>query len=110
MIGIPCTSLVAIPNSQYYRRFTASLDLHRSIFSLISSRSPSENSLVLTYLVPPRELTITLIFIPNTRQLAEARVEGIENIDVAEVVDSHVLMNDVPGLVGAVLARARGEA
>jgi len=92
-----------------YDWFTASLDLHRSILSLISSRSPSENSLVLTYLVPPRnlELTITLLFIPNTRQLAEAQVQGVDDIDVAEVVDSHVLMNDVPGLVAAVLARAR---
>jgi len=53
------------------------------------------------------ELTITLLFIPNTRQLAEAQVQGVDDIDVAEVVDSHVLMNDVPGLVAAVLARAR---
>jgi len=90
-----------------YDWFTASLDLHRSVHSLISSHSPSENSLVLTYLVPPRELTITLLFIPNTRQLAEAKVEGIDDIDVAEVVDSHVLMNDASGLVAAVLARAR---
>jgi len=75
--------------------------------SLISSHSPSENSLVLKYLVPPCELTIILVFIPNTRQLAEAQVEGIDDLDVAEVVDSHVLMNNVPGLVAAVLARAR---
>lgn len=48
-----------------------------------------------------------MVFIPNTRKLAEAQVDGIDDIDVAEVVDSHVLMNDVPGLVAAVLARAR---
>ncbi|KIM91719.1 hypothetical protein PILCRDRAFT_828 [Piloderma croceum F 1598] len=92
-----------------YDWFTASLDLHRSIMSLISSHSPSENSLVLTYLIPPRELTITLLFIPNTRQLAEAQVTGIDDIDVAEVVDSHILTNDVPGLVAAVLVRARAQ-
>lgn len=34
-------------------------------------------------------------------------MNGIDYIDMAEVVDSHVLMNDVPGLVAAVLARAR---
>ncbi|KAF7970936.1 hypothetical protein HWV62_22584 [Athelia sp. TMB] len=91
-----------------YDWFTASLDLHRSIFSLVSHHCPSENSLVLTYLVPPsRELTISLIFVPNTRQLASAEVQGVDDIDVAEVVDAHVLTNDVPGLVAAVLTRAR---
>lgn len=86
------------------------MDLHRSIFSLVSFHCPSENSIVLTYIIPshpPRELTLNLVFIPNTRQLAEAQVNGIDYIDMAEVLDSHVLMNDVPGLVAAVLARAR---
>ncbi|KZP33867.1 hypothetical protein FIBSPDRAFT_772799 [Athelia psychrophila] len=92
-----------------YDWFTASLDLHRALFSLISHHSPSENSLVLTYRVTPsRELTISLVFVPNTRQLASAEVEGFDDIDVAEVVDLHVLTNDVSGLVAAVLARARG--
>lgn len=64
---------------------------------------------MLTYRVTPsRELTISLVFVPNTRQLASAEVEGIDDIDVAEVVDLHVLTNDVSGLVAAVLARARG--
>lgn len=84
-------------------RFSASLDLHRSIMSLVSSDSPSENSLVLTYSIPPREVIITLVFIPNTRQLASAQVDGVDEMDVAEVVDSHVLRNDVSGLVAAVL-------
>lgn len=64
---------------------------------------------MLTYRVTPsRELTISLVFVPNTRQLASAEVEGFDDIDVAEVVDLHVLTNDVSGLVAAVLARARG--
>lgn len=29
-------------------------------------------------------------------------------MDVAEVVESHIMRNDVPGLIGAILARARG--
>lgn len=96
-------------------RFTASLDLHRSLFSLASYHTPSENSLVLTYLVPPspgRELVLTLVFVPNTRTLASAAVAGagVDGVDVAEVVDAHVLTNDLPGLVAAVLARARGAA
>lgn len=67
---------------------------------------------MLTYLVPrspTSTVTITLVFVPNTRQLASAEVEGegIEGVDVAEVVDSHVLTNDVSGLVAAVMARAR---
>lgn len=54
-----------------------------------------------------REVCITLLFIPNTRRLAEARVEGVEEHVIGDVVDAHVMENDVSGLVWAVLARAR---
>lgn len=61
------------------------------------------------YLFPPsRELTLNLVSIPNTRKLAEAQVDEIDDVDVAEVVDSHVLKKDVVGLVAAVLATTTG--
>lgn len=92
-------------------RYTSSLALHRSLLSLTSSHSASENELRLTYALSPpedREITLTLIFLPNTRQLAAANVDGLPpGTDVAELVDTHVQRNDVPGLVAAIVARGR---
>jgi hypothetical protein len=92
----------------------ASLAIHQSLASLLSSHSVSENELRLTYRIPasaqrpPSELTLTLIFLPNTRQLAAAHVTGFDtDIDISEIVDSHVHVDDAPGLVAAILARAR---
>jgi hypothetical protein len=54
-------------------------------------------------------VTITLIFAPNTRQLAAVQTFGLEEmgIDLGDVVDAHVQVNDVHGVVAAILARAR---
>ncbi|OBZ73796.1 hypothetical protein A0H81_06132 [Grifola frondosa] len=97
-----------------YDWFTATLALHRSLFSLESSHSVSENELHLTYSISSsssekkRQVAITLLFVPNTRRLADAQVEGLST-DVGDVVGAHVQANDVPGLLAAVLARARAE-
>jgi hypothetical protein len=79
-----------------------------------SSRSISENELVLSYAIDPPHtsaktkgvVVIVLLFLPNTRQLADARIEGLE-VDMTNVVDSYVQANDVPGLIWHVLSRAR---
>jgi hypothetical protein len=81
-----------------------------------SSRSISENELVLSYAIDPpngsaktkgeRVVVVVLLFLPNTRQLADARIEGLE-VDMTNVVDSYVQANDVPGLIWHVLLRAR---
>ncbi|KAI0071775.1 hypothetical protein K474DRAFT_1668617 [Panus rudis PR-1116 ss-1] len=91
-----------------YDWFTASLKLHQNLFSLESHHAPSENELHLTYSMdtPPHRLKIVLLFVPNTRRLADAQVEGLD-MDIAEVVGSHVQSNDVPGLIAALLALAR---
>ncbi|KII94143.1 hypothetical protein PLICRDRAFT_50127 [Plicaturopsis crispa FD-325 SS-3] len=100
--------------AELYDWYTSSLALHRSLLSLTSSHSASENELRLTYALSPphapddREITLTLIFLPNTRQLAAANVDGLPpGTDVAELVDTHVQRNDVPGLVAAIVARGR---
>jgi hypothetical protein len=54
----------------------------------------------------PRELKVKLLLVPNTRQLADAEIIGIDG-DTSYLVDLHVLSNDAPGLLVAVLARAR---
>lgn len=95
-------------------RFTASLALHRSLHSLESFRSASENELHLTYSItpssdpggPPRPIQIILLFVPNTRQLADAHIEGLSE-EVGDVVGAYAQANDVPGLIAAILARAR---
>ena len=70
----------------------------------------SENELQLVYKITstsePRELKVKLLFVPNARQLADAEVTGIDD-DLSYLVDLHVRSNDAPGLVVAVLARAR---
>ncbi|KAH8107825.1 hypothetical protein BXZ70DRAFT_912812 [Cristinia sonorae] len=96
-----------------YDWFTAFLTLHREMFSLESFIAPSENELKLTYSLEPsrptsanRRLTVTLLFVPNTRHLADAQVEGLMS-DVEDVVAAHVQANDVSGLIAALLAIAR---
>ncbi|KAF8504430.1 hypothetical protein F5888DRAFT_1655714 [Russula emetica] len=97
--------------------YTSSLAIHRSLLNMQSCRSISENELVLSYAIDPpnkfaktkneRVIVIVLLFLPNTRQLADVRIEGLEGVDMTNVVDSCVQANDVPGLIWHVLSRAR---
>lgn len=93
-----------------YDWYTASLSLHRAMHNLLQSHSETENSLHLTYLVEEgkRKVDIKLVFVPSTRMLDSAMIDGLgEGVDVEELVESCVERNDVAGLVGGVLARAR---
>lgn len=95
-------------------RYTASLKLHKELFSLESHQAPSENELVLIYSLDTpnntkKRVIVKLLFVPNTRQLAEVEVEGI-SAAVEEVVGMHIQANDVSGLIAALLALARAEA
>ena len=97
-------------------RYTASLAFHKTIHSLESYRSPAENELHLTYALPSpsstakRRITIELLFVPNTRQLADAQITGMPgDADTNDIVGAHVQANDAPGLIAAVLARARAD-
>lgn len=87
--------------------------LNKTLFSLESLQSPSENELCLTYNLPAaggirQRITVTLLFVPNTRRLADARVDGLGS-DVGDMVGAHVQANDVSGLLASLLARARAE-
>lgn len=96
-------------------RYTAALALHRSLLSLEEAHSESENELHLSYNVTRhgtadlRRIFVKLLFVPNSRQLADAQVEGLEE-DSGDVIGAHIQANDVPGLIGAILARARAGA
>ncbi|KAJ8489345.1 hypothetical protein ONZ51_g2994 [Trametes cubensis] len=98
-----------------YDWFTASLALYRELVSLEASHFESENELHLSYVVTPtgsterRKIFIKLLFVPNSRQLADAEVAGLVE-DIGDVVGAHVQANNVPGLIAAVLARARAGA
>ncbi|KXN84640.1 hypothetical protein AN958_12240 [Leucoagaricus sp. SymC.cos] len=90
-----------------YEWFTASLSLHRSMQDLHESICVSQNELHLTYkLTPSHFLTMKLVFLPGTRQIATVDISGADG-DFGELVDSYLQTNDVHGLIGAVLARAR---
>ncbi|KAJ7101624.1 hypothetical protein C8R43DRAFT_907234 [Mycena crocata] len=92
-----------------YDHHMASLALHRSLLNIHDSESVSENETRLTYKVGQRKISITLIFEPNTKQLAAARVAGLEDldVDVEEIMDCHIHNKDARGLLAAVLATAR---
>lgn len=98
-------------------RYTAALKLHRKLHSLISFTSPSENELHLEYAVRSpadagawHRVTIILLFMPNTRQLADVQVSGLpSDSDLSDVLGAHIQANDVVGIVAAVLRTARGE-
>ena len=99
-----------------FSRFIASLAFHRTMQGLSSSSCPSQNELHLTYnlsptIQPTKEnfLTIKLVFLPDTRQLATVDLSGpaIEGSDFRELIDTYLQSNDVHGLISAVLARAR---
>ncbi|RPD64118.1 hypothetical protein L227DRAFT_571695 [Lentinus tigrinus ALCF2SS1-6] len=98
-----------------YDWYTVALSLHRTMLDLETAHSESENELHLTYAVTPvgsterRQIFIKLLFLPNSRMLGEVQVEGLSE-DVEDVVGAHLQANDVPGLIAAVLARARAGA
>ena len=88
--------------------------MHRSLFGLQASHYAAENELRLTYHIEapssrsiPRTVVIDLIFVPNTRQLGSVQVEGLDDSDTDALVSAYLHANDVPGLVWAVVSRAR---
>ena len=98
-------------------RYTSSLAIHRSLLDMESARLISENELMLSYAIKPlnhsaktkdhRVIVIVLLFLPNTRQLADVRIEGLEELNMAGAIDSYVQANDASGLIWHVLSRAR---
>jgi len=81
-------------------RYTASLAFHRLLVSLESVKPISANELHLTYRMlnagaKSSGIIIILLFLPNTRQLADARVEGLDALDIANMVSPFVQANDV---------------
>ncbi|KAF9524662.1 hypothetical protein CPB83DRAFT_797617 [Crepidotus variabilis] len=98
-----------------YEWYTASIALHSSISNLEESHSSSENELRLTYKLdstsssPPHRIGITLLFAPDTRQLADAQIIGLEELgaEIGDLIDAHVQVDDVHGLVAGILMRAR---
>ncbi|PAV14732.1 hypothetical protein PNOK_0981000 [Pyrrhoderma noxium] len=89
-----------------YEWYTALIAMHRSLFSLTSTKLVAENELELSYEVPvatsrnprPVPFTLTLLFQPNTRVLADAAVSSpsplISNLDLDDVIGINVQAND----------------
>jgi len=100
-----------------YDWYSASLALHRSLFSLHEPKLLAENELALTYNIEQRRkrkpctITVTLLFHPNTRRIADATISSsdtlVSEMDFADLVGSHVQSNDVLGLIRAIMARVR---
>ncbi|KAI0051369.1 hypothetical protein FA95DRAFT_322276 [Auriscalpium vulgare] len=102
---------------ELYDWFNAALALHRNLLDMQASHSASENELHLTYnvdnLASPdsqrrrKIVTIVLLFLPNTRQLADVQVEGLDEVDMKNVISAYVQANDAPGVIWAIVERAR---
>lgn len=94
---------------KFYDWLQVGLAAHRSLLSVESSRAESENELRLTYHITspfskvPQELVLTLLSVPNTRQLASAsaHLDGVE-IDLGDIIHAAVQANDPSSLVWAV--------
>jgi hypothetical protein len=110
------------PNlSVSFSRYTASLELHRSVMSLEFLEHISDSELQFIYNVasPARptvrkRVTVTLVYSPlkgSGGKLADAQVEvdGEAESALNGVLDEHLRANDVRGLMSAVLARVRAE-
>lgn len=98
----------------YLHRLTGSLMIHRSMQGLEAMEAISENELRLQYGVEDkhgrsRSISITLIFVPNSRKLAAANVQGMEEIviDFGDIIEAHLQMNNIRGMLVAILARTR---
>jgi hypothetical protein len=86
------------------------MTLHRSMHNVHEAHAASENELRLTYNIDSsHQITITLIFAPDTRNLAAVQTLGLDElgVEVGDMIDAHVQVNDVHGLIAAILARAR---
>ncbi|KAH7870401.1 hypothetical protein F5879DRAFT_946801 [Lentinula edodes] len=99
-----------------YDWLTGSLMIHRSMQGLEVMEAISENELRLQYGVEDkhgrsRSISITLIFVPNSRKLAaaNANVQGMEEfaIDFSDIIEAHLQMNNIRGMLAAILARTR---
>ncbi|KAH9975365.1 hypothetical protein BGW80DRAFT_1485550 [Lactifluus volemus] len=90
--------------------YTLFLALHRSLFSLQSFQSISENELKLFYTVDlpnspaktkhPHVIVIVLLFLPNTRQLADVCIDGLEGMEMINEVDSYFRRTTFQGWYG----------
>lgn len=92
------------------------ISAHCALEGLQSSHIAAENELRLVYdlisredLRSSRRIVIALIFVPNSRRLSHAVVEGFDDdeLDVDGLVSAFVNSNDVPGLVASVLNHGR---
>ncbi|VDB91376.1 unnamed protein product [Peniophora sp. CBMAI 1063] len=97
-------------------RYLEMISTHCALDGLQSIHIAAENELRLTYDVVSREdynavrrIVIALIFIPNSRRLSHAVVEGFEEdeLDVDALTSAYLNANDAPGLVDSVLNHGR---
>lgn len=84
------------------------------MLSVVESHMESDNELRLTYAIEsssskPYQITIALVFEPNSWILARADITGLDDqgVDCGDIVDSMVHANNPRGLVSAILTRAR---
>ncbi|KDQ07308.1 hypothetical protein BOTBODRAFT_192514 [Botryobasidium botryosum FD-172 SS1] len=80
--------------------YTSALKLQMALFGISGISAVSENELRIAYAPPgARAYTLSMVFNPATRRLANARVVEPGMPDIQEIVELAVNANDVPRLV-----------
>ncbi|KAG9030892.1 hypothetical protein FRB95_003455 [Tulasnella sp. JGI-2019a] len=89
--------------------YTSSEEMMKDILSLSSVEAPSENELRFNYdKLSAAPFTLSLIFNPVTQELADAKLVGLDNVDISEALELAVTANDGKKLLSYVRMRAAG--
>ncbi|KAG8965441.1 hypothetical protein FRC03_000509 [Tulasnella sp. 419] len=80
-------------------------DMYKDLVGLSSYDNPSENELRLYY-QSPSPYTISLIFNPITKKLADAKLSGLNGVDAREAISLAVARNDPSQLLWYTRTRA----
>ncbi|KAG8850672.1 hypothetical protein FRB96_009632 [Tulasnella sp. 330] len=74
--------------------YASSEEMMKDMIGLSSVEAPSENELRFNYNFPPTSFTLSLIFNPMTQELADAKLVGLDAVDISEALELAVTAND----------------
>ncbi|KAG9018553.1 hypothetical protein FRB90_011438 [Tulasnella sp. 427] len=85
--------------------YTSAEDMYKDLFGLEALDTPSENEMVLQY-SKPVPYTVSLVFNPTTKRLADAKLIGLPGVDITEPRDLALDANDGRQLLAYLRLRA----
>jgi len=85
--------------------YTSAEEMYKDLVGVLDVQAPSENELRFTY-DSPKGYSVSLIFNPVTRQLADAKLVGLDGVDITEILELAVAANDGRTLLWRVRMKA----